>query len=112
MFQTAPVEGGLFGCQQNMVFIVVLGGSCTAGLWSKRAARLAVQWADHIQRDRRLVSHWPAQFSGWHATSWCQEWRRMAGILALAAGRMDSRPASAYLALRWHDAVAAARTML
>lgn len=82
-----------------------------AGLWSSRAARLVVQWADHVQRERRPPSHRPAQLAGWHGAHWRAERRRIAGSPALAAGRMDARPSRGYVALRWHDAVATARTL-
>lgn len=83
-----------------------------AGLWSQRVARLVVQWAEHVERERRPPSHSIARLATWHAAAWCAERRRVASSPAMAARRIDARAARGHVALRRDDAVATARAML
>lgn len=73
---------------------------CSAGLWSVSAAHFVVRWAEHVDRERWPRSHWPAQRARWQAAEWCAAQRRLAGSVALSAGRIDTRAERGCVALR------------
>lgn len=105
-----PVFGNKAHCRERCAFIRRV--ECrAAGLWSARAARLVLQWADHVRGERWPASRWPARTVGWHVVEWCAIRRRIPGSAALGAGRIHTRGERGHVVLRWHDSVAKALTI-
>lgn len=86
-------------------------GRSTRRCLDRRLARtssaLVVPWADHPAHDRRPWNHWPAFVANWRAA----EWRTTrVDDLAIVRLRSSSSRERGGGMLRWHHAVATART--